>query len=285
MRLSAVMSCVLGACSVLGAAGDSAAGEPRRTGWYVGGGVGADWPSTMKQVGHNRDTLCYPDNDCSHLPGGMPSGYRWRYKLEPDAGVAFEAAVGRMFGPWRVELSAAQRTSDIDQKLSGIGYLDGKPIRSAGNDIRSNAMASIDDLMTRTLSLSLYYDFPRVADCITPYLGGGLGVAFVELSDLRFHTDYTGTRRPSDLPLPSLASRQDVDLSDIVLAKHLYAGADYSLTDKTLLGLKLAYTWVDDIEDRSGYSSHPVEGLTSLTKISGMDHWTLMVTVKYRFGK
>ena len=278
------ISGILGVCAVLAMAGESASGAPQRSGWYVSAGGGPGWSSRMEQVGHNRDTICYPDSDCSNAPGGVPDGYRWHYDIESNTGAAFEVSVGRRFHRARLELSATQRKNDLDSEFSRINYLDGSPITSADNDIRSNSMASVGDLTMRTPSLNGYYDFPLAANRITPYLGAGLGLSFVEVSELQFHSDYTGTRRPSDPPLQSFNSRQDVDLSDTVLAKHLYAGADYRLSDKILLGLKLAYTLVGDIEDTSSYSMHPVEGLTNQTRFSGMDHWSLMLTFKYRLG-
>ena len=51
------------------------------------------------------------------------------------------------------------------------------------------------------------------------------------------------------------------------------------------MGLKLSYSLVDDMEDRSPYSEHPVPGLTNLTEISGMNHWSVMFGVKYFFGE
>ena len=179
---------------------------------------------------------------------------------------------------------ATQRGNNLDQIFSGIAYLDGSPIIDAGNDIQSNSVASLGGLTTRMLSLNGYYDFPTAANRITPYLGAGLGLSFVKVTELHFRTNYTGTQRPSDPPLQSLNSRQDVDLSDTALAKHLYAGADYSLNNKTLLGLKLAYTLVGDIEDTSSYSMHPVDGLTNITQVSDISHRSLTVTLKYLLG-
>ena len=75
---------ILGVCIVLGATGESAAGAPQRFGWYVDVGVGANWSSTLAQEGHNRDTICYPDEDCSHLPVGMTR--RLSLELRPGAG-------------------------------------------------------------------------------------------------------------------------------------------------------------------------------------------------------
>ena len=279
-----VIGGILGICIVLGASGESAAGMSQRSRWYVGVGVGANWSSTLAQEGHNWDTICYPDDDCSHLPGGMPEGYRWNYDLEPDIGAAFPASIGLMFDSVRLELSAAQRVNNLDQIFSGIAYLDGLPIVDAGNDIETNYMTSIGGLTTRMLSLNGYYDFPTAANRITPYLGAGLGLSFVKVTELHFRTNYTGTRRPSDSPLQSFDSRQDVDLSDTALAKHLYAGADYSLSSKTLLGLKLAYTLVGDIEDTSSYSVHPVDGLTNVTQVSDISHRSLTVSLKYLLG-
>ena len=86
-----------------------------------------------------------------------------------------------------------------------------------GGSAVSYTQASIDHLSVRTLALNAYYDFPDALGGISPYLGGGLGPAFAEVSGVRFSNE----------------------LSDTILAVHLYAGADYSLNDKTLLGLKL----------------------------------------------
>ena len=177
VRLFTIVSGTLWGCAALGMADESAAAEPRRSGWYVGVGVGGNWPSGMKQVGHNRDTTCYPNDDCSHLPGGMPDGYRWRYDLDAGAGAGFEASIGHLFDRARLELSAARRKNDLDEKFSGISYLDETPIRDAGNDIRSNVMTSIGDCITHSLSLNAYYDFPLEAGRITPFLGAGLGLS------------------------------------------------------------------------------------------------------------
>ena len=45
--------------------------------------------------------------------------------------------------------------------------------------------------------------------------------------------------------------------------------------------MKLTHIRVGDIEDTGAYSIHPIDGLTSVTRISGMNHWSLMITLKY----
>ena len=90
------------------------------------------------------------------------------------------------------------------------------------------------------------------------------------------------------LPLSFYNSRQDADLSDTILAVHLYAGADYSLNDKTLLGLKLTYSMTGNIEAISGYSLHPLHerdpDFPNHNTFTGARYWTLSFTVKFLFG-
>ena len=110
----------------------------------------------------------------------------------------------------------------------------------------------------------------------------GLGPAFVKVSGLHFSTDYqdtSGNAQAYDPPLSFYNSRQDVDLSDRVLAGHLHAGADYGLNAKTLLGLKLTYSMMGDIESTGGYSLHPFHerdpDFTNRNTFTDPHHWTL----------
>ncbi len=281
-KLSAI-GAALGICAVIGAAGQSAAGEAKRSGWYIGAGVGLNWTSEMEQAGRNRDTICYPNNDCT---GAAPGGYRWYYDLPADGGAAFEISAGRMFDRARLELSLTERRNDVEQKFTGITYLDGSAIvPDPASNYTESAATEIDRLTVRTVSLNVYYDFPLAKSRLTPYLGAGVGVSFVKLSGLYYHSRYSCKDPSSNCERPEqYNSRQDVDLSDTVLSKSLHAGVDYRLNDSFLLGLKLSYGLVDDMEDKSGYSEHAVPGLTSLTKISDMDHLSLMLALKYRFG-
>ena len=145
-------------------------------------------------------------------------------------------------------------------------------------------MSSVGDVRTRTLSLNAYHDFPIAESRITPYLGAGLGLSVVKLSGLHYRSQYSC--RPNarcDKP-GQYNNRQDVDLSDTVLSGHLYAGADCRVNDRFLLGLKMSYSLMGDIEDRGAYSEHKIADLTNLTEISGIDQWSLMVGLKYLFG-
>ena len=277
-----VLGAALGACAVLAASG--AAAEDARSGWYVGASVGTSRVSDMEQAGYNDDATCYPDLGCS---AGADKGFRWIYDLDPESAAAFEVAIGRMFGRWRLELSLSERRNKVKQKFSSISYLDGVPVAfNPASGYASATSVDADRLSTRTLALGVYHDFALPGSRFTPYLGAGLGVSFVELSGVYFEARYSCANSAPDCEDPErYDSRQDVDLADAVLSTHLHAGLDYALSDRFLLGLKLSYSMVEDAEDAGGYAEHPVPGIKSVTEISGMDHWSLTLGVKYLFGE
>ena len=283
-----VLAAALAICVFLSAAGASGAQEAKPTGWYVGASLGINKTTGVEQAGHNRDNICYPEDDCSHLDGGAPEGYRWYYDLDADDGAAFEVSVGRTLGAFRLELALAQRKNDIEQKFTDITYLDGsRSMARPVSNYQSRAEAHIDDLTTRTLSLNAYYDFSIAGSRFTPYVGAGAGVSFVELSGVYFEAWYSCKDPSTDCDMPEhYNGRQNEDLTDTVLSAHLHAGLDYHMSDKMQLGLKLTYSMVGDMEDVKGdYDFHPVPGLSNFTTISGMNHWSVMFGVKYFFGE
>ncbi len=266
----------------------SANSEVMPLGWYVGGSIGFNTTSGIEQAGYNRDNTCYPYHDCTHITDGSPDGYRWFYDLEADQGTVFEIVSGHAFGTFRLELALAQRRNDIEQKFTGITYLDDSHITARPmSNYQSESDTHIDDLTTRSLSLNAYYDFPVMGRRFTPYLGGGVGVSFLKLSGLYFQSWHSCKNPALDCDMPERYNgRQHVDLSDSVYSAHLYAGFDYRIKERTLLGLKLTYSMVGDMKDVKGdYDFYPVPDISNFTTISNMDHWSLMLGVKYFFGK
>ena len=150
--------------------------EPaRHTGWYITLGVGASRAATIEQAGHSLDTNCYPNDDCTRLPGGLPSGYRWYYNLLPGTGATFELAVGHASEPFRLELAGSRRLFDVEQEFRRSSYLDGSTRRLVREEDRayaSTTSATIDDLTIHDLSLNAYYDITLARRRIAPYLGG-----------------------------------------------------------------------------------------------------------------
>jgi len=67
-----------------------------------------------------------------------------------------------------------------------------------------------------------------------------------------------------------------------VLSRYLYAGVDHRLDNgRWALGAKAVYRRVDDLMDAGGYLDHPIPDQLNHTAISGMDHWSLMLEVRF----
>ena len=282
-----VAAAALAVCACLSAAATNAAQETGSSGWYVGAGLGINKMSSLEQAGWNRDSVCYPDDDCAHV-GGVPQGYRWYYDLDAADGAAFEISLGRAFAALRLELSFTQRNNDLKQAFAGITYLDGSLRRSAENsNYESRSSAGVDDLTTRTISLNAYYDFLSPGSRFVPYLGLGAGVSFLKLSGLYFQSWYSCKNPAADCDRPERYNgHQDESLSDRVFSAHLHAGLDYRLNEKMRVGVKLSYAMMDDMADvRGEYLQHAAPGISNFTTISGMNHWSAMFAMNYFFGK
>ena len=262
----------------------------RPSGWYIAVGAGASRAAMMKQGGQNDDTTCYPNDDCSHLPGGVPAGYNWSYILHPDIAPAFELVVGRTFHPVRLELSVSRRTFGMEQEFTGLSYADGSArVPQQDSGYASTTATGVDDLTVHALLLSAYYDVPLSGSPVTFYLGAGVGLSFAELSGLRYRSRYGCADEARCRDPERYDGRQDVDLTDTVPSVHAHAGFDYPLGDRLLLGLKLTSSWMDDMRQRDPYADHAVPGMTSFTRISGVsgapiNYGTLLLSVKYLLG-
>ncbi len=292
-----ILSAVLGFQSLYHSSNVWAQADPSerpRSGWYVGGTLGLNRASDIDQEGWNRDTFCYPTDACFDLePIPEISGYRWRYNNEAAAGHAFRVSIGRIFDRKRVELSLAQQKNGLDQIFQSVTNDDGVRMEDRrGGTIESNDRSSIDDLIARTLSVDVYYHFTLARLGISTYLGGGLGAAHVKLAGVHYSNDHRETSandQAYDPPLSFYNSRQDGDLSDVVMAGHLHAGADYGVNDRTFLGLKLTYSMTGGMDVRGGYSIHPMHSrdpdFLSHNSFAGARHWMLTLNAKRFFGK
>ncbi len=283
-------------CLMLVTVTEAAAQDRRTSGWYVSGGLGGNLVYGLDQSGSNTETTCYPTSACFDLILRDIPGYRWRYDPSTDRGTGFDAAVGRVFDRTRLEVSFAHRRNKVDQGPPlEVTYLDGTSTGASSflgqGLVQAAAMNFFEDLVTRTVSLNAYYDLPLGPQRITPYVGVGTGIAFVELTRIFFSIEYSdpsGEGTYYDPPLSFYNSKQDARLSDTVFAGHVYAGADYSLGDRTAVGLKMAYSRVDDVEHTGTYEYHPYletdPSFTNKNTFSAMNHWSVTLNVRVLFG-
>lgn len=283
-------------CLLFAVHSETAAQERRTTGWYISGGLGGNLAFGLDQSGSNTESTCYPTSACFDMILRDIPGYRWRYDPSTDRGIGFDAAIGRVFDRTRIEVSFAHRRNKVDQGPPlEITYLDGS---SAGASsflglglVQATSINFFEDLVTRTVSLNAYYDLPFGPQRITPYVGMGTGIAFVDLTRIFFSIEYSdpsGEGTIYDPPLSFYNSKQDTELSDMVFAGHVYAGADYSLNDRAAIGLKAAYSRVDDVEHIGTYEYHPHfdtdPSLTNKNTFSATNHWSVTLNVRFLFG-
>lgn len=283
-------------CLVLVSVTEVAAQDRRTSGWYVSAGLGGNLAYGLDQSGSNTETTCYPTSACFDLILRDIPGYQWRYDPSTDRGIVFDLAIGRVFDRTRLEVSFGQRKNKVDQGPPlAITYLDGT---SAGASsflglglVQGASTNFFGDLVTQTVTLNAYYDLPIGPQRITPYVGVGTGIAFVELTRIFFSIEYSdpsGSSTLYDPPLSFYNSKQDTRLSDTVFAGHVYAGADYSLGDRTAVGLKMAYSRVDDVEHTGTYEYHPYletdPSFTNKNTFSAMNHWSVTLNLRFMFG-
>lgn len=274
---------------------EASAQEPGAAGggnaWYVAAAAGGARSSGLKQEGWNRENRCYPTMFCfGQEPAAAISGYRWRYDIGLDDSAALELSAGRYLNRVRVELSAGQHQSSAEQVFTGLSFYDGSPIPPRPNStIDSRAETSINRVNTRFLALDAYYEFPQAWGALTPYVGAGLGRASVEVADLHYSDQYFDTANGDyNPPLAFYTSVQNADLKGNVSMWRVHVGADFGLSARVLLGLKLTYSRLGSYERAAPYETHPEHsvdpGFTNTNSFRGLRHLSVSLAVRRLLG-
>ena len=260
--------------------------------WYVSAAAGAVSRSGMDQNGWNRESTCYPTDACfQEVPAPSVPGYRWAYDIHADAGPALRLGIGRRLGRFRIETALGWQRHALEQELRDIAYLDGTPTGAAGGTVTVDARALIDDAVTRTVSVDLFRDLPPIGGSVTPYIGIGVGKAYITVKDLGFVAEYrdTSPTPPAyDPPLSHYASAQEEDHSDSVLTWRVHAGADYALGARTLLGARLTWSVIGSTSDTGRYERHPIHatdpGFRNRNGFEKARAWALTVSLTRWLG-
>ncbi len=79
--------------------------------------------------------------------------------------------------------------------------------------------------------------------------------------------------------------RQDEDLTDTTLSAHFHAGPDYRGNERVLKGFKFTCSMMCDKEAEVAYESHLVTDLTNAAEMTGMNHWSVTLSLRYPFGE
>ncbi|MEX3014352.1 outer membrane protein [Gymnodinialimonas hymeniacidonis] len=175
-------------------------------------------------------------------PGGLQS-----VDTDYDSGFNFGIGVGATIAPSvRAEVELSYTQSDADQ------------IFFSGNG--SAAEVNVDGgIRATTLFANALYDFDTGGP-FTPYLGAGLGAAFIE-QDLVYG--------------PGVAVNED----DTVFAAQLIAGASYDLSDALALTADLRYRRFFDVESNRFNPAGVSTGIVS----GDYNDLSLNVGLRFRF--
>lgn len=262
--------------------------------WYAGLSLGANQVSGADHSGWNSDAVCYPGFACFNQdPVPAIDGYRWRYASDLDTGYALKLHLGREFGRFRLEAALAERKNDLSHaQFLSLTHLDGSPVGSSTSTASSQVMSGLGDYRVRELSVSAYLDFPDAFESITPYVGVGIGLAEIEISNVFFSDVYSDPTNPNamyDPPLSFYNGHQDEDLSDVVLGTHLHAGIDHPLSNRTTIGLQVIWTRYGKMRDEGRYSVHPMHSIdpdfASHTEFDATKHISLVISWRRMLGR
>ena len=212
--------------------------EAQENQYYIAGSIGGSFLEDSDNSGSLRDGLDVTGTgsalDGTTFTGG--SGLGWTTEYDED--LTYSLAGGLRKGPYRFEAELAYTQSDADSY---------RRVRVGGNDLTSVDAAIFDegqttpvgttvgelnadgDLSTTYLFANAYRDFDIENLPVTPYIGAGIGVGFVEV-------DY------------NLGGESLVDDDDTLFAYQVMAGASYDVNEQVALFGEAGYRGTTDVE-------------------------------------
>lgn len=173
------------------------------------------------------------------IPAGtvLPSGTEVGWDTEFDTGFAISGAFGTYVGPLRAEIELAYQTNDVDTHTGvSAGGIDlseedaGVLVTGADNLGPTVAALVADgqgDVSTIFVMANAYYDFKNSSP-VTPYLGAGVGIGFVDVN-----------YAPSATPI--------IEDKATTFAYQIMAGATYDISASTGVFLGYRFRGTSDV--------------------------------------
>ena len=207
-----------------------------------------------------------------------------------------------MFGRLRFEVEYLYRYMGDD--TSPLGGTTSTALQGKNSEWSSDEppFERIGDYKAHQIFANAYYDFLNESNW-TPYAGIGVGWAVTELSyyaqfirkpeaeylQIDFDPDWPAdTKRAA----AGTASIMDTKVGKNIFGFQLLAGVDYSLSERTSVGVALRWARFDDVDDVATWNlirSHaPVQadGVTPFDaslEFAGLGYQAVTVNMKYRF--
>ena len=286
------------------------------SGFYVSSELGATLASGLDFSGssNDRESACDEFLNPWYLLGGnrctkvnRGEGDDWKNIFDRAKGVTAGVALGYRLGDrFRLESEYFFYNAEYDQ-TSPVTGADGVSFAKLGQEIE-RAEDRLGNLTSHNLFGNLYFDFTNDSR-FTPYVGVGAGVG---LTDVDWGSIWARNADPdkittgADFPFASdaqrVAFRQNLagtvssaqgELSDMLFGYQVLSGADYALTDRVSLGVRVRWvnyaSFSDDVVwdplrshepnlRRDG--SEPMEGWLTSRDVAMFD---ISMNLKYAF--
>ncbi len=165
------------------------------------------------------------DNDVSNDSVGGAPPYTFDSEADYNNGIGIYLALGKGIGNgFRAELEGSYRNNDIRHIATKAPGYSGFPPSTISGDTKTYAVMA-----------NLIYDFEGLSDVVTPYLGAGAGVAFID-------HDIVGMNA-AGAPLAPLTIAYAADKA--AFAYQGIAGLGFHLAEDLMLDISYRYFAVD----------------------------------------
>lgn len=215
-------------------------------------------------------------------------------EFTPGAGFVGGATLGYALGNGlRFETEYLNRRQSSERRLVRLGSASDDPLDQKSSEWDENDPPSelVYDLGAHHFFLNAYYDL-RNESPLTPYIGAGIGIGFVEMRySARFLRKDDLGMEPWQDAAEGTTSSIDTGLEKTKFGFQVVGGVDYALGDQFSIGAKVRWTrfggfdrddvsWTE-IRDHEPVRADGVTPLTSDFEVDDMDNWTFTVGLKY----
>lgn len=208
--------------------------------YYFAGSFGGSYLSDSDNSGSFTEDFTVTGTGTGLDGAVLDAGTGVEWTTEFDDNMYYAIAFGKDKGDIRLEAELAFASNDVDTHsgvtAGGIALdaVDAAVLIEAqttglGATTGAIVAAGQGEVETTFLFANAYYDFPIENSPITPYLGAGIGIGFVDV-------EYA----PSDVGI--------IDDDDTQFAYQFMAGASFEATEKTSLFAEIGYRATSDVE-------------------------------------
>ena len=301
------------------------------SGFYVSGDLGANFSKSVgftgdsNDIGSNCDTLTNPGGCDPNNPNNFPYSGNfipdWAVDFDGGQGILLGTAIGysigdnnpqHIFSGLRMEVEYFYRQSRHNQSSQVRGLSGATQQKIERGEFADGPYETLGSVVSHNLFANMYYDFDNDTR-FTPYLGvgGGLGITTADWGSNWTRTlDKEALRRGliadgrQDLAdnavyvdrLAGSASAAHTTLDDVLWGFQILFGVDYTLSERTSLGLKGRWVKFADFSDgivwdplRShapyvgGTVDNPINPVSGNMSTSDIEFFGISLNMKYHF--